>query len=229
MGSLPKMVELISTSPQIQGPFPPTKKVRHSQSSEILNDGEDPMFFPMMGLTNGMIEVTPSFFNYSNFPAGMQGARHNPLCVSSLTSYIPSCTHFLSENLYDSNMTLKLSGVSTDLNIGSVSLSENYSPKNLSSAHFNGAEPFGNRSCKPAKKDGGFSIQLFGQTICPERPVREDPDSSGSISDDGIRGCKVNEGLDGSVGSSLPFSYKQLRNQLDVHCQRASAVEACSQ
>ncbi|XP_058087113.1 auxin response factor 17-like [Magnolia sinica] len=201
----PWQVELTSAMPQIHTPFPSSKKMKYSQGSEILIDGEDPMYFTGMGLTSNQ-----PLFHYKTFPAGMQGARHDPLCVSSLTNFLPNNHSICFDDLHGNGMTPKSSGVSTELSIGSFLQFENLSPKSQGNTHFIGTELSRNQSCKPTKKDNGNSMKLFGQTI---KPVEDGFDNNRSARDDETQGRKVTEGVGGPLGPSLPYPYKQLFGQ----------------
>ncbi|XP_058091311.1 auxin response factor 17-like [Magnolia sinica] len=225
----PWQVELVPNTAQIQFPFPPTKKIRLPQSPEFPADGGGPMFLPLTGLTNTMTgHVNPSLFNFNTSPAGMQGARHDPICVS--TNFIPKQHHSLfSDNFFGNKMSPKVSCVSTELNIGSTSRSENSSPKSQGSVHFVGEELFSNQTCKATVKDGGGSFQLFGQTIQTKQPVEGGSFGNGvRTNNDASKGYKEIGGVGGTLDFSLTNPYKQLYDQLDVQCQRVSAVEACS-
>ncbi|KAJ4955803.1 hypothetical protein NE237_012586 [Protea cynaroides] len=53
----PWQVELVSTTPPLQTPFPPTKKLRVSQNPDLFTDGECGLYFPMTGLTNNSCQM----------------------------------------------------------------------------------------------------------------------------------------------------------------------------
>ncbi|KAJ4966694.1 hypothetical protein NE237_018543 [Protea cynaroides] len=182
----PWQVELVSTTPPLQTPFPPTKKLRVSQNPDLFTDGECGLYFPMTRLTNSMMgNLSPSLFSYNSLPVGMQGARQDSYYVSNLSNFVAnnSCQMY-SDDLYG-NVAPKSSCVSTELNIGSTTQSDNSSPNSQSSVHFFGTELFSNRNCSSKTKSGVFSFQLFGKVIKTNQPVESGFDGVGFSKDDG--------------------------------------------
>jgi hypothetical protein len=112
----------------------------------------------------------------------------------------------------------------SEMNIGSLQ-SGDLSPESQSSAHSFGKDFTGNRSFNP-KKVGISSIQLFGKIIHMNQPVENGFDSVGFM-DNSSKGCNETEGIN-ALELSLTSSYTELLNRIDVQCQSASAVEACS-
>ncbi|KAF8377000.1 hypothetical protein HHK36_030372 [Tetracentron sinense] len=210
----PWQVELVTDTPPLQNPFPSTKKLKVSQNPELLTDGEGPMLFPMTGLVNSMMgNLSPSLSNLKKFPAGMQGARHDTIGVSSINNFVANYNHHMNaDHLFD-NMVQKLNSVSTELNIGSTSQSEYSSPHSQGSVHFFDTELFGNRTCSSSTKAGFSSFRLFGKIIQTEQPVESGFDDVGCTEDNGSKGSKETEGVNNTLD---PFLYKDLYNRLDV-------------
>ncbi|XP_077248819.1 auxin response factor 17-like [Tasmannia lanceolata] len=209
----PWQVELVLASPSIQTPFPPTKKIRLPQGPESLTGGESTMFFPMAGLANTMMgHLSTSMFNYNNFPAGMQGARQNPTYMSSLSNFIPNNQLYLyPDNLYVSNMSPKLSRVSTELNIGSTSLSESSSSPIQASINLFGTKLVGNPNWNSIPKSrASSSFQLFGKTIQTMQTIEGGFNNTGHKGDEVSEGYKVTEGVGGPLDSSHSYAYNQL-------------------
>ncbi|KAF8411830.1 hypothetical protein HHK36_004389 [Tetracentron sinense] len=186
----PWQVELIPPSP-----FLPTKKLKVCHNRQLLTDGKGDLLIPMTGLINSTIgNLSPSLSNFKTFPAGMQGARHDPSCISSLSNFVVDYTHHMNaDNISDDNMAQKLNSVPTELNIGSTSQSDYSSPQSQISVHFFGTEPFGNRTCSSSTKAGIRPFQLFGKVIQMECPVESVFDNVGCKEDDGSKGSKVDE------------------------------------
>lgn len=224
----PWQVEFVATTPPLQAAFPPAKKFRFPENSGLLTEGEGELFFSMSGLTNStMGHMNPSLLNYNTFPAGMQGARHDPFSIISLSNFLSeNSPQVFANNAFGNNMVPKLKNVSTEVNIGS-SQSENLSPDSQSSMHSFGTEFVGNRGCN-SKKVGISSFQLFGKIICMNEPVESGFDDVGYMEDDGSKGYTETEGINNPLDLSLTSSYTELLSSIDVQCQRASAVEAWS-
>lgn len=217
----PWEVEVVSVTPQIQTPFTSGKKMRLSQNHDLLTDGGGPPFFPMMGSHTGIGSMNPSFFNSNNFPAGMQGARHNKICVPSFPN--SRINHLLYLDKLYGNRALELLPVSTDLSIGNnASQSDSSSSSIQGSTYSFDKQPFGSRTFEPIKRTGVNSIQLFGQIIQTKQPVEGDVENGACLGDDTTRGCKATEG--GALNYSITYPYKQMPNQLDPQHQRVSAV-----
>ncbi|GMP47155.1 hypothetical protein CsSME_00015045 [Camellia sinensis var. sinensis] len=225
----PWQVEYVVPTPPIHSTYPPAKKLRFSQNSVLPTDGEGDLFFPITGLNNSMIRnLNPSLMNYNSFPAGMQGARQDPFCVSSLSNFTSENNHHMcGDKLVGNNMTPKLKTVSTELNIGS-SQTDNLSPDSQSSVHFFGNDLVGKQGCNSSTKVSLGSFQLFGKIIHTKDPVENGFDDAGCTEDKGCKMFKEADGMKNSLDLSLTCPYTNLLDGLDVQCQRASAVEACS-
>ncbi|XP_042505046.1 auxin response factor 17-like [Macadamia integrifolia] len=239
----PWQVELIATTPPLQTPFPPTKRLRVPQNLDLLTDGERSLYYPMEELTNSMMgNLSPSLFSYNSFPAGMQGARQESYYVSSLSNFVSNSSHRMYTDHLHGNMAPKSSestefdhlhgnmapksSVSTELNIGSTSQSDNSSPHSQSSVHFFATELFNNRKCSSTTKSGVASFQLFGKLIQTNQPVERGFDDVGCSVDDGCKVYKESEGINNPMNPSSCSSNK-LYNGLDVPCKQVSTVEAC--
>ncbi|GMP47160.1 hypothetical protein CsSME_00015045 [Camellia sinensis var. sinensis] len=185
----PWQVEYVVPTPPIHSTYPPAKKLRFSQNSVLPTDGEGDLFFPITGLNNSMIRnLNPSLMNYNSFPAGMQGARQDPFCVSSLSNFTSENNHHMcGDKLVGNNMTPKLKTVSTELNIGS-SQTDNLSPDSQSSVHFFGNDLVGKQGCNSSTKVSLGSFQLFGKIIHTKDPVENGFDDAGCTED---KGCKM--------------------------------------
>ncbi|KDP32733.1 hypothetical protein JCGZ_12025 [Jatropha curcas] len=220
----PWQVEFIAPTPPLHAAFPPAKKFRYPENSGLLIDGEGELFFPMSGLTNSTMEnMNHSLLNYNTFPAGMQGARQDPFSAFGLSNFLSeNASQMSTDNAFGNKMVPKLQTVSTELNIGS-SHSDNLSPDSQSSMHSFGTELVGNQ-CSNSSKVGISSFQLFGKIIRMNQPVESGFDDVSYIDDYGNKGYNENNSLD----LGLTSSYTELLNRIDVQCQRASAVEACS-
>lgn len=171
-----------------------------------------------------MGHLSQSFLNYNTFPAGMQGARQNLFSKSSLSNLL-SENNMCIDNSFGYNTVPKLKTVSTELNIGS-SLSGNLSPDSQSSVHSFGTEFVGTQCCTSTKV-GASCFQLFGKIIHMKQPVESGFDDTGCTEDDGVKRYSETEGI---INNSLDLSltYTKLLDRLDVQCERASAVEACT-
>lgn len=207
----PWQVECILPYPQLHSGFPPSKKIKLPNG--LLPDGEG-NFFPMTGLGNPTIGLgSPSLGNCTSFPAGMQGARQNQVCVSSLSNVksnnnLGLCTN----NSLDEEIKTKLESVSTKLNIGS-SYSDNLSLDSQSSVHFGDNELVTRPGSSSLTKDPVSSFQLFGKVIHVER-VEEGFDGFGFSESDNIQVFKEIDGPSNSnVSPNKPF---QLFDKSDV-------------
>ncbi|KAL7263342.1 hypothetical protein ACSBR1_001503 [Camellia fascicularis] len=158
----------------------------------------------------------------------LQGARQDPFCVSSLSNFTSENNHHMcSDKLVGNNMTPKLKTVSTELNIGS-SQTDNLSPDSQSSVHFFGNDLVRKQGCNSSTKVSLGSFQLFGKIIHTKDPVENGFDDAGCKEDNGCKMFKEADGMKNSLDLSLTCPYTNLLDGLDVQCQRASAVEACS-
>ncbi|KAJ6685482.1 AUXIN RESPONSE FACTOR 4-RELATED [Salix purpurea] len=220
----PWQVEFVATTLPLQDASPPMKKLRYPHDSGFLTNGE--LFFPMSDLTNSRTgHINASMLNYSTFPAGMQGARQDPFSTFSLSNFISeNASQVLGDKVSGNNLAPKMKRMPSEMNISSLQ-SGDLSPDNQSSAHSFGEDFTGNRSFNP-QKVGISSIQLFGKIIHMNQPVENGFDTVGFM-DNGSKGCNETEGVN-ALELSLTSSYTELLNRIDVQCQSASAVGACS-
>ncbi|KAJ8773412.1 hypothetical protein K2173_028589 [Erythroxylum novogranatense] len=223
----PWQVEVVSPTSQFDVTFHPSKKFRFPEYSGLLTDREREPFFPLSDLTNSTIgNMTPPLLNNHNFPAGMQGARQDPFSILSFSNLLnDTVSQMRSDVPFGNNMVPKLKNVCTELNIGS-SQSENLSPDSHSSVHSSG-NLIGNQFCNPVKV-GNSTIQLFGKIIHMNQPVENGFENVGSMEDHGSKGYNETEDINSDHDLHSTSSYTELLSRIDVGCQRASAVEACS-
>ncbi|KAB5568650.1 hypothetical protein DKX38_002443 [Salix brachista] len=220
----PWQVEFVATTLPLQDASPPMKKLRYPHDSGFLTNGE--LFFPMSDLTNSRTgHINASMLNYSTFPAGMQGARQDPFSTFSLSNFISeNASQVLGDKVSGNNLVPKMKRMPSEMNISSLQ-SGDLSPDNQSSAHSFGEDFSGNRSFNP-QKVGISSIQLFGKIIHMNQPVENGFDTVGFM-DNSSKDCNETEGVN-ALELSLTSSYTELLNRIDVQCQSASAVGACS-
>ncbi|KAM7253176.1 hypothetical protein ACFE04_025794 [Oxalis oulophora] len=135
----PWQVELIAPIPFPQSP---------SHNSSLPIDGGNGAFSPMTGFNPSTMGPTDkSSLNYPSFPAGMQGARHNPSSSFSVTGLISENSSQRSHDYpFVDNTIPKSNSVSTEFTIASSPLDKLASPDSQASM--------------PSD-----SIQLFGRTI----------------------------------------------------------------
>ncbi|KAH0747403.1 hypothetical protein KY285_009060 [Solanum tuberosum] len=192
----PWQVECILPIPQF---LPPSKKIKLPNG--LLPDGERSPFpmtglgsfpmtglgsFPMTGLGNPTIGLgSPSLGNCTSFPVGMQGARHDQVCVSSLSNVKSNNLGLCTNNSLDEEIKAKLDSVSTKLNIGS-SYSDNLSPDSQSSVHFGDNELITKPGSSSLTNDRFSTFQLFGRVIHVER-VEEALDGFGFSESDNVQ------------------------------------------
>ncbi|GMH00296.1 hypothetical protein Nepgr_002135 [Nepenthes gracilis] len=170
----PWEVEYIARAPPLHIPFPPTKKFRAAPHiSGLTIDGETEFPLQTVEFSNSTIgHFSQSFLRYHSFPAGMQGARHDPFYVSSLPNVISNNTlPEFADDYFGSCKALKMDAVSTELNLGS-SLSYSPSPDSPSSVQLFDADIAGRRACSASMKAGATSFQLFGKIILMDQPLR---------------------------------------------------------
>ncbi|RDY09545.1 Auxin response factor 17, partial [Mucuna pruriens] len=212
----PWQVELVSPTLALHTVFPPTKRFRAEQGSGLLSDRDGDPFFPMTGFPNSsMGHLNKKLLSYDNFPAGMQGARHDLFSASSFSNFLNDNSYlYMGSSSFGNNTVRSLGTVSTELNIGS-SQSDDLSPHSQSSFHSFGTEVTGTHNCNT--KVGSGSILLFGKVI---QPVESDLHDADCIGGDGSGGCKETEGIDNLLDHSL--TYSKLLNKLDVQCQPVS-------
>ncbi|KAM7514995.1 hypothetical protein LguiA_004578 [Lonicera macranthoides] len=230
----PWQVEYVVPTPSLHPAFHPTKKFRAPQNTGLLPDGgEGELLFPV-SLSNSMMIGghlnSPSSKNYTSFPAGMQGARQDEICLSSLSNFRgENANQMCTEDFFGNKVMAPL--VSTELNIGS-SHSDNLSPDSQSSVHFFGTD-ISNRGCNSSTKDGVNSFQLFGKIIHMNEPPVDGgggfDDSGGCTDDEGAKVYKESEVVSSNqLNLSLTYPCTKLFDGIDVqYRQRASAIEAC--
>ncbi|KAK4413264.1 Auxin response factor 17 [Sesamum alatum] len=163
----PWQVEYIPPTSHLHSAFPPPKKFKALQNSEMITDGEEEFCFPMTELARSMAGHmnSPILNYYSPFPTSMQGARREQFCV-------PSSSHSQSDNSFQTFTQLltnhtepELRTVSTVLNIGTPH-SENISPcTQSSSVHLSGVDLVAMQENNSSTKVGANSFQLFGKII----------------------------------------------------------------
>ncbi|CAI9787016.1 unnamed protein product [Fraxinus pennsylvanica] len=171
----PWQVEYVLPAPQIHSAFPPLKKFKVRQTPGKLPDGEGEIFIPTAESTDLMIgHLNSSMFSYNSFPAGMQGARLDQFCVSTLSNSHSDHSHPIFTNFMKNGTQPELK-ISTELNIGSSHV-DNLSPDSQSSVHFSCTELVG-------KQGSVSSIQLFGKIICIADPVEACSDKNVSLAE----------------------------------------------
>lgn len=152
----PWQVEYIPLAPLIDPDFPPSKRFKVLQDSGMLPSE----------LTRSMAgHLNSTVFNYSPFPAGMQGARRDNTSIShGLSNTNGDNFHHTVNELPKNDNEPELKSVSTALSIGS-SYSDILSPLSQSSVHFGGADLLG----QPGHSSSSF--QLFGKVIQLSKPI----------------------------------------------------------
>ncbi|KAJ0973261.1 hypothetical protein J5N97_021220 [Dioscorea zingiberensis] len=163
----PWQVELVSDCSPPHISYSAIKKPRVSQTLELVGENEDKVILPIPGL-NSMVmgKLTPLLMTQNTFPAGMQGARHDPTRVSILpNSLTTNSSDMYPCNLYGVTAPRKAVDVSTELHLGSTSQSESSSPQSQGSINYSARGHFGNQPCNPRKK---ITIRLLGQIITTE-------------------------------------------------------------
>ncbi|KAJ6816363.1 auxin response factor 17-like [Iris pallida] len=164
----PWQVEFVSVSPLLQSPFPAIKKPRTSYCLDISSEGQGNTSYPKSIFESAkMGGLAPSLFNYTTFPVGIQGARHD--AVSSLSNFLPTNTqHFFSENPYGMTMLPELN----------LSHSDGNSSPSQDTVHQNSLDLFGPSACNPTRKAGKGYFQLFGQIIHMDQSSDDDENDS---------------------------------------------------
>ncbi|CAI9754336.1 unnamed protein product [Fraxinus pennsylvanica] len=166
----PWQVELVLPTPQFHSALPPLKKFKVQQASGKLPDGEGELFSPTTESTDLMIgQLNSSTFSYNSYPAGMQGARLDQFCASTLSNSHSDNSHQMSTNFMKNGTQPELK-ISTELNIGSSRV-DNLSPDSQSSVNLSSTELVG-------KQGSVSSIQLFGKIISTVQPVEDCPDNN---------------------------------------------------
>lgn len=182
----PWEVEFATPTPPIQPHLHPAKKFRGLQKSGLLNDDEE-LYSPLMRFGDSTMEqFNPSLLNFNSFPAGMQGARQNLFCESTLFNPYKEITPLTCDenSMGKLNAAPKTQMVSTDLLIGSAQ-SDTLSPDSQASVLSFATGTAENQICNSTKAVVN-SFQLFGQVIYMTPPVENIPDS-GVSTDDGDR------------------------------------------
>ncbi|MCD9559446.1 hypothetical protein HAX54_017405 [Datura stramonium] len=219
----PWQVECILSTPQLHAGFPPSKKIKLPNG--LLPDGEGKLFFPVTGLSNPTIELcSPSLGNCTSFPAGMQGARQNQICVSSLSNVKSNNNPGLCTNSsLDEEIKPKLESLSTKLNIGS-SYSDNLSPDSQSSVHFWDNELVTKSGSSSLTKVRVNSFQLFGKVIHVEH-VEGGFDGFASSGNDSVQVFKE---IDGAFKSVIAINWKAVQvSKGGAGSSDGSTVDVC--
>lgn len=158
----PWQVEYVAPMPDIHNAFPSAKKMKAVQDSGILIQGQGDLPLPPIGLGPMMGQ---SFLEYNNFPAGMQGARQNPLFQSSLPLVMGESSFQVRP---DNNVN----------NLGS-SPCETPSTSSQNCMPCFGSAATEQRSFNLTRKDVS-SFQLFGKIILLEKPQTNTDDNRDS-------------------------------------------------
>lgn len=219
----PWQVDCVVATPSLHTEFHPSKKCRLSQDPGLLSDGDGDLLFPIPSLSHSsMGHLNPSWMNYSSFPAGIQGARQDQICVSGVPNNILENSQQICSNYVIGDMSPMTE--TTELNIGSAQV-DNLSPDSHSSVHF-----FGNEQVRKQKvskfspKVGSSSFQLFGKVIHTNNPVEG---GSSDVRCTGEDGHKIyrERGVDHPLKRSLTYPFTELSDTGDIQCQRDSASE----
>ncbi|KAL0351412.1 UNVERIFIED_CONTAM: Auxin response factor 17 [Sesamum calycinum] len=163
----PWQVEYISPTSHLHPAFPPPKKFKALQNSEMITDGEEEFCFPMTELARSMAGHmnSPILNYYSPFPASIQGARQDQFCIPSSSNSRSDKSFQMFTQLLNNQMEPELRTVSTVLNIGTPH-SGNSSPSTQStSVHLNGVDLVAMQGNNTSTKVGVNSFQLFGKII----------------------------------------------------------------
>ncbi|KAL6988563.1 Arf17p, partial [Sarracenia purpurea var. burkii] len=220
----PWQVEYVVPTTPLHSTLPPAKKFRISPSTMLQIDGEGDLFFP--GLSNSMGNLNPSWMNYNSFPAGMQGARQDQFCVSSLSNFVRENDYQMCNDQFFGNKTIpNLETMSTELKNGS-SQSENLSPDSQSSVHLSDNELVGKHGSNSSTKVSLGSFQLFSKIIHTKDAVESGCDDGCFIEGNGSSVLKEAEAEENLLDSSLTCPYKELLDGLDVQCESDSDGEA---
>ncbi|KAI3460626.1 hypothetical protein Pfo_017289 [Paulownia fortunei] len=164
----PWQVECVPPSSLLDSEFPPSKKFKVLQSP---GDGEGEYCFPLTEFSRSMAgHLNSSLFNSSPFPAGMQGARRDHICISGVSNTNSDKFYQTLNELPKNDIQPELETVSTALSIGS-SYSETLSPGSQSSVHVCGTDLLRQPGHSSSTKIGANSFQLFGKIIQMSEPV----------------------------------------------------------
>lgn len=168
------------------GPYPtalpPPKRFRIAQNPELRSGREGEIFLPMADTMMGVL--SPALFNHNTFPAGMQGARQDSFCASSLSNLTNENTHQMCTINSRDNMAKNLNAVSTELNIGGLQ-SDNLSADSQGSVHFLGSRLAGNQDDNSLTKVRVHSFRLLGKNIEIMQPVEGGHCSADGCTEDG--------------------------------------------
>ncbi|CAF2179262.1 unnamed protein product [Brassica napus] len=181
----PWQVEVVANSSQLLAIYPPTKRLKHSDSASGFLSGEGEMLYSGRG--QQAVDPSPYMFSYTTFPAGMQGARHYEFGSFNSTGFIGENTPQLCTNNFFSPLP-GLRKVSTEMmNYGSP-LSDDLSPNSNTTNVSSGNELVGNRGHAVRVS----SIQLFGQIINVQE-LTESGLAEGLYEEDGSKESSDNE------------------------------------
>uniref|UniRef100_A0A1J3K819 Auxin response factor n=1 Tax=Noccaea caerulescens TaxID=107243 RepID=A0A1J3K819_NOCCA len=194
----PWQVEIVTSASQLHTTFPQPKRMRYPHSAGLLSGEEGEMLYSGRGLSSAVPAGDPSpyLFSYTNFPAGMQGARQYEYGSYNPTGYIGEnppqlCT---TTNNFFSPLP-GLGKVSTEMNFGSPpsdNLSPNSNTTNLSSGNNDHHHPVGgNRGGTNSARANSF--QLFGKIINVQELSESGLAESGLYEEDGSKESSDNE------------------------------------
>ncbi|KAK1403643.1 Auxin response factor [Heracleum sosnowskyi] len=220
----PWQVESVVATPSLHTEFHPTKKCRLSQDPGLLlSDGDGELLFPMPCLSHSLTgQLNPSWMNFNTFPAGIQGARQDQICVSGVPNNISETSQQICSNFFVGDMSPMAE--TTELNIGSAQV-DNLSPDSHSSVHFFGNEQVGKRKISNfPPKVGISSFQLFGKIIHTTNPVEGGFDDVKCTGEDGNKIYRESS-ADQHLKRSLTYPFTEFCETGDVQCQRDSASE----
>ncbi|WMV54059.1 hypothetical protein MTR67_047444 [Solanum verrucosum] len=198
--------------------LPPSKKIKLPNG--MLPDGERSPFpmtglgsFPMSGLGNPTVGLgSPSLGNCTSFSVGMQGARHDQVCVSSLSNVKSNNLGLCTNNSLDEEIKAKLDSVSTKLNIGS-SYSDNLSPDSQSSVHFGDNELITKSGSSSLTNNRFSTFQLFGKVIHVER-IEAFLDGFGFSESDNVEVFKeIDDPSNSNVSPNKPFDNPDVQHE----------------
>ncbi|KAL1819749.1 hypothetical protein ACET3Z_014618 [Daucus carota] len=219
----PWQVENVVATPSLHSEFHPTKKCKLSQDPGLLSAGDGELLFPMPFLSHSLMgHLNPSWMNYNSFPAGIQGARQDQICVSGVPNNILENSQQICSKFFVGDMSPMAE--TTELNIGSAQV-DNLSPDSRSSVHFFGNEQVGKqRVSKCSQKVGISSFQLFGKIIHINNPIEGGLDDVKCTGEDGSKIYREGR-VDHPLKRSLTYPFTEFFGTVDVQCQRDSASE----
>lgn len=219
----PWQVESVVATPSLHTEFHPAKKCRLSQDPGLLSDGDRELLFPMPCLSHSLMGPSnSSWMSYNSFPAGIQGARQDQICVSGVPNNISETSQQICSNFFVGDMSP--TAETTELNIGGTQV-DNLSPDSHSSVHFFGNEQVGKQKVSNfPPKVGIRSFQLFGKIIHTNNPVEGGFDDVKCTGEDAKKIYRESGG-DHPSNRSLTYPFTEFCNTGDVQCQRDSASE----